>query len=254
MRSYEKANPEKPVLEQQASDKGINVVEISIKDAGANYKKEDGVLLPKSFFVIISGGEKTERLYFNIISNREKFRRIKIEFVADPNQLNPDGLLETAKHKQNHYQSSQEEEPDSIFIVSDVDHFMSELLRIKPECEKLNIPLIISNSCFEIWLYYAYYDNNQIKAFPVPADKLKISKKFRQWMPSNINPATAILNIEQNIENARACYEEDENGIPELFSTNMFRLAESLLPLIENELSAVIAENEQKKLRYRKRY
>jgi hypothetical protein len=252
MRSYEKSNPEKPVLEQQAAKKEIDVAEISIKDAGINYKKEDGILSPKSFFVIVSGGEKTERLYFKIISNQEKFGRIKIEFVADPNQLNPDGLLKTAKYKQEHYKSSQEDEPDKIFIVSDVDHFISELLRIKPKCEKLSIPLIISNSCFEVWLYYAYYSNSQIKAFPIPADKLKISKDFRQWMPKNINPAKAIFNIEQNIEFAKVNYEEDENGIPKLFSTNMFVLAESFLPLVKDEMAVIIAENEQKKLSYKK--
>jgi hypothetical protein len=60
------------------------------------------------------------------------------------------------------------------------------------------------------------------------------------------------LSIEQNIKNAQIHYEEDENGIPKLFSTNMFALAEEILPLIDSELKKVIAENEQKKSKKQK--
>ncbi|MDR1224627.1 MAG: RloB family protein [Tannerella sp.] len=65
-------------------------------------------------------------------------------------------------------------------------------------------------------------------------------------MPTHINPAKAILNIEQNIENAKKHYKEDENGIPALFSTNMFLLAEDFFPLIESELKRMNAETAQK--------
>jgi hypothetical protein len=241
MRSYEKSNPEKPLVEPEqpktAEHKEPPVV--SIKDAGLHYKKAEGELLPKSFFVIISGGEKTERSYFKIISNHDKFRRIKIEFIADPQKLNPEGLLETAKYKQEHYQTSQEDKPDKICIVSDVDHFMSELLRIKPECENLNIHLTISNSCFEVWLYYGKFKDKPVD-FKIPDDTRKISQSFKTYLGDKVkgglDPRKAIFDIFANIQNAKANYEEDSNGIPKLFSTNMFMLAKSLLPFIREEL------------------
>jgi hypothetical protein len=241
MRSYEKSNPEKPFDEAILSKTVKNEVTsaVSIKDAGQHYRKEEGKLLPKSFFVIVSGGEKTERSYFKIISNHDKFRRIKIEFIADPQKLNPDGLLETAKYKQKHYQTSQEDMPDKIFIVSDVDHFMSELLRIKSECEKLDINLIISNSCFEVWLYYGKF-NTKPADFKIPADTHKISQSFKTYLgykvKGGLDPRKAIFDIFANIQNAIANYQEDKNGIPLLFSTNMFMLAEALLPFIQEEL------------------
>ncbi|MDR2651980.1 MAG: RloB family protein [Prevotellaceae bacterium] len=252
MRNYAKSNPEKTAFLQPEKNVEEKVVpsSVTIKDAGANYRKEEGALLPKSFFVIISGGEKTERLYFKIIANQDRFERIKIEFIADAKQLNPKGLLDTAIYKQEHYKTSQEDEPDKIYIVSDVDDFMSELLEIKPDCEKLNISLIVSNSYFEIWIYYAYFEN--ITGFVMPENNLQISKSFRRWMPSNVNPVKAILNIEQNIKNAKTHYEEDENGIPKLFSTNMFVLAKGILPLIDRELKKLIAENERKQVKNKK--
>ncbi|MDR1224626.1 MAG: RloB family protein [Tannerella sp.] len=119
-------------------DKTETLLAVSIRDAGTNYRKKDGILLPKSFFVIVSGGEKTERLYFKIISNQDKFVKIRIEFIADSKRLNPKGLLETAKYKQEHYKTCQENEADKVYIVSDVDDFIPELLKIKLECDALN--------------------------------------------------------------------------------------------------------------------
>jgi hypothetical protein len=242
MRSYEKSNPEKPIVEpilpKAAKSKEFSVIPVK-KDAELRYTKEEGEKIPFSFIVIISGGEVRERNYFKVISNKNKFRQIKIEFVPDPGKGNPDRLFEIAKRKQKHYQTSQEDEPDKIFIVSDVDHFTSELLRIKPECENSDIHLIISNSCFEVWLYYGKFSNKP-DDFETPADNLKISQAFKTYLGNKIkgglDPRKAIFDIVANIQNAEANYQEDKNGIPVLFSTNMFILAKSLLPFIQKEL------------------
>jgi hypothetical protein len=257
MRSYEKPNPEKTVLEPKLQNNivGSEKSAFLIKDAGASYRKEDSIKLPKSFFVIVSGGEKREKDYFKIISKSDTFDRIKIEFVADPAQLNPDGLLETAKYKQEHYQTSVEDKPDKIFIVSDVDHFINDLIRIKPKCEKLGIILIISNSCFEIWLYYGKF-NHKPTDFIIPENYLETSKLFKNYLDKKIkggiNSKTAIFDIETAIANAKTKYEYDTNGIPKLFSTNMFLLAEQILPFIKIELNKLRAENEVKNRLYRK--
>ena len=257
MRSYAKSNPEKDTIprpEKTVVEK-IEPLSEKIEDAGKNYKKEDGTLQPKSFFVIVSGGEVRERNYFQIISNQDNFGRIKIEFVADPKQLNPDGLLETAKYKQEHYKTSQESTPDKIFIVSDIDHFYNDLVRISPECEKNNIPLIISNPCFEIWLYYGKIQNKPTD-FSIPEDHLKISKSFKLYLGKKIkggvNPKTTIFDVSIAIQNAKKNYEKDKNGIPKLFSTNMFILAEELLPLIDSELKKLNPQIEQKREKSKK--
>jgi len=257
MRKYEKSNPEKTSLipQQRLVEKKTTPLSTPIKDAGKNYKKEEGVFAPKSFFVIISGGEVREKQYFQIISNQDKFGRIKIEFIADPKQLNPDGLLETAKYKQKRYKSSQENTPDKVFIVSDTDHFYSSIVRIKPECKKNSIILIISNSCFEIWLYYGKF-NKKPTDFVIPADYLKISNSFKTYLgkkvKGGINPKYAIFDIVDAIQNAKDNFEEDKNGIPKLFSTNMFLLAEDILPLIQSELKKLILEKEQRIHTYKK--
>lgn len=254
MRYYSKSNPEKAVSKPKPKTGAITPVvesKITLKDAGSKYRKEEGVLMPKSFFVIVSGGESREKDYFKIISNKDRFERIKLEFIADPMQLNPDGLLEIAKYKQEHYKTSQEFEPDKIYIVSDVDHFMNDLIRIKPQCHALDIELIISNSCFEIWLYYGKLSTKPTD-FIIPTDYLKISKRFKTYLGSKvkggINPKTAIFDIKKAIKNSLDTYLVDENGIPVLFSTNMFLLAESILPFINEELDMLFANNEKRRL------
>ena len=257
MRIYEKLNLEKPAsisMQKLEIAKTMPIVEL-IKDAGNNYKKKEGILSPKSFFVIISGGEKRERQYFQLVSNIDNFGRIKIQFLSDPKQLFPDGLLETAISKQERYKTSQEDTPDKIFIVSDVDHFYNDLVRIKPECEKIDISLIINNSCFEIWLYYGKFDHKPTD-FYIPADKLKISRSFKKYLDSKVkggvNPMYAIFDIFVAKNNAKNNYEEDANHIPKLFSTNMFLLADEILPLIDIELMKRIEENKQKKRLFQK--
>ncbi len=248
MRYYTKSDPGREEPGHEPKDETFEASElsnISIKDAGTNYRKEEGFLIPKSFFVIVSGGEVRERDYFKVLSDNDRFERIKLEFLADPKQLNPDGLLYLAEIKQNHYKTSQEGEPDQIHIVTDVDHFMNDLIRIKPKCRNLNINLIISNSCFEVWLYYGKFTSKP-SDFIIPENNLKISKNFKTYLgkkaKGGINPKTAIFDIIPAIRNARENYNEDMNGIPELFSTNMFLLAESILPFVCDELDSLKAE------------
>lgn len=251
-RTYSKDNPEKEELLPRQKKR---TVEVGVSDALvgvtriSGYQKTEIEELPKAFFVIISGGQDREKKYFRIISDKDKFKRIKLEFIADPLKLSPDGMFELAQYRKKHYTTSQNEdaEPDKIYLISDIDHFINELLRIKPKCESEGFKLIVSNSCFEVWLYYAFKED--IPNFQIPKDIRKISWKFKGWLPSvipgGIKTTKAILSIDDNIENAKKNYKEDKNGIPMLFSTNMYLLAEDLLPLIEPELTNIIEENKR---------
>lgn len=250
-RTYLKSNPEKDLLPLQ---KKLNFSwenqDTSSDNVPFSYQKPDIERPAKVFFVIISGGEVREKNYFKIISDNDKFKRIKIEFIADPERLNPKSMLEIAQILKTRYLTSHDidsDQPDKIFLISDVDHFISELIEIKTICKNENFYLIISNSCFEVWLYYAY--RSTVPTFTPPAKIEKISKEFKKWLPEvisgGVNPTKSVLLIHENIKNAKENYHEAENGIPELYSTNMFILAEELIPMIEPELSNLIKRNQK---------
>ena len=81
--------------------------------------------------------------------------------------------------------------------------------------------------------------------------KEEISLSFKKWANSRIEggvkPTKAIFKIEENIINAKSNYSE-EKGLPTLFSTQMFRLAEQLLPYVIDGIKYIEKENEKKRL------
>jgi len=107
-RTYKKGSPERDLLPQQKKKTvEVGVEQVPLSDIRMSaYQKADREEMPKTFFVIISGGEVREKDYFRIISNQDKFKRIKLEFIADPLKLSPDGMFELAKYKKARYTTS----------------------------------------------------------------------------------------------------------------------------------------------------
>lgn len=242
-RYYQKGNPDKEPLQSVK----INTKKVSSDKNAAKflfrqkYTKPDAFKYPQKLVVVYSGGTEREKDYFRLIDKNPTLFPVRIDFYADPNfeKGGRPSIVQFAKDKTDEYkESASEENPDSYFLLTDVDHFERFLREMKIECEENDIELIISNSCFEVWLYYAE-KSDRCSAFNVPENKMEVSSAFKTWanaeVKGGLKPTKAILNIEQNIENAKKNYEE-EDGFPNLFSTQMFRLAEHLLPFVKNIL------------------
>ncbi len=209
-----------------------------------SYTKQDGTL-SAALFIIISGGTKRERDYFAKIADIKTFPRIDLRFISRNKEtgeegLSPDKLFNLAKSiKKQIAENETSDTDDSIYIVTDVDEFQSIIIELLPLCKNEKFNLIISNSCFEVWLYYGKIESVP-SDFVIPSKISKISSAFKKYLDDKfkggIDPRKSIFEIQTATINSRLNYEEDENGIPKLFSTNMFLLAEKLLALIENEL------------------
>lgn len=218
-------------------------LETLTKIEATGYSKAENVLLPKAFIVVFSNGEVRERKYFHwMIHHCEK---LKLEFFSNP--ISPDDLLADVMTKKAEYDlTAADETPDTYYTVTDVDHFYNDIVRSKPFYEEEGIRLIISNPCFEVWLYYSKRDD-KFDGFEMPEDRLKLSQIVKRFLdekiPGGCNPSKAVFDIKQNIAVARANYGEDEKGIPVLFATNMFLLAEDVLPYIEADIEAWIEKN-----------
>lgn len=202
------------------------------------YQKGEPTIQPKKFLVIISGGEKREKDYFMLLDKAARFfPNIKVAFNSDPARLDPDGMLLLYKELHKRYEQSESEDmPDDYYLLSDVDHFRGPLLRIMPECEKEGARLVVSNPCFEVWLYYSERAD-KFDGFEAPEEPLQISSAVKEFLDKQIaggvNPKKAILKIAQNIANAKANYQQDASGLPALFATDMYRLAEDIQPYVE---------------------
>lgn len=255
-RYYQKGNPEKEPLKAVA-DKNVTSTasnDIVLSVSMSAYTKPEASLQPKAYLIVFSGGTEREKNYFYLIKhNPLLYPDIKVDFFAEPNFEKGGKPLITsfAIDKVNEYrESASVENPDSYWLLTDVDHFEHFLTKMREDCNANGINLIISNSCFEVWLYYAEKAERCIE-FKIPADKNKISSAFKTWcnfqIKGGLNPYKAILNIELNIKNAKANYME-KNGLPTLFSTQMFQLAEKMLPYVKEGNKIILAKkNYQRK-------
>jgi hypothetical protein len=222
------------------------------------FSKEEGTLDP-TLFIIISGGEVREKDYFSLLKEKNGFTRVRVKFLDEDEDgkkgLSPDQMLPLAQKVKTKYDEGKGEDlSDHIYLVSDVDHFRSELLRIKPICEEEGMQLIISNCSIEVWLYYGKRSEKPSN-FEIPGNHLEISSAFKTYLglevKGGVNPRKAIFDVEVAIANAEKNYEEDAEGIPCLFSTQMYSLMQDILPLIKEELEALKEKNQKKAEMYK---
>lgn len=258
-RHYQKGNPEIEPQESVVTKSDVATFNSvgSVSVPNSRYTKPEAFKIPQALFVIYSGGTEREKDYFRLIDrNTALFPFVRIAFHADPNfdEGGKPSIVRFATEKTREYQeSASEENTDHYFLITDVDHFEQFLPAMRQECDASNIELIISNSCFEVWLYYAEKPDHPLD-FVIPQNKLEISSAFKTWANTQIKgglkPTKAIFNIERNIANAKKNYVE-EDGSPTLFSTQMFRLAEQMLPFVNDGLEQLRSEIERKKIEHK---
>lgn len=260
LNSYSKGEgkeSERPIIKKTEIRLDNHIQSVVISVAHDYLKKDIGI--SSSLFLIISGGEKKERQYFScILNNPQYFARIKVHFLTKEGEgFRTKELLETANELKARLKDSEVDSSDSFFLLSDRDHFYPEIVEIKPECDSKRYHLVVSNPCFEIWLYYTSFNlMPHENGFVIPPIK-QISNEFKRYLDQKgketggIDPRKAIFEIQHSIANCKANYKEDKNGIPELFSTNMYELAEELLPLIEPELNKLMEDNDRKEEEFR---
>ena len=131
-----------------------------------NYKRTVNTRPTEKFIVIAVEGKKTEPEYFGKIRDELKNGNIKLEILppldgasAPKNRLAD--LLSKLKYSKT----------DSFWLVCDVDRH-NNLHEVIKEAKKNKIQPIISNPCFEVWLYL-YYGNIKIEDSTVYFDELE---------------------------------------------------------------------------------
>ncbi len=240
-RIYQKADPSIEPLEVEKEEVVEGTPERVVPLPATRYSKGEAIIEPEAFFVVFSNGEVREKNYFSWMMRN--CPRLKLEFEGIPQS--PDDLLVKAVEKKEEYaKTASEMYPDKYYAVTDVDHFYNDIVRSQDDYVANGIQLVISNPCFEVWLYYSKRDD-MFDGFLMPDNLLKLSQEVKHFLnqkiPGGCNPKRAVFDIKDNISNARLHYAEDCNGVPVVFTTNMFVLAEDLLPHIEIELERQIS-------------
>ena len=133
-----------------------------------NYKRTVNTRPKEKFIVIAVEGAITEREYFRKIRDELKNKNIKILPPLNCASAPKNRLTELHSKLKNYSKT------DSFWLVCDVDRH-NNLPKVIKEAKQYKIQPIISNPCFEVWLYL-YYGNIKIIDYTVHFDATQINQ------------------------------------------------------------------------------
>lgn len=230
----------------------VPIVEIN------GYEKNEGVFSYDIVYVI-SGGEHKEKVFLRELINRKNIRSLRVIFESKANQgLQPYQMqelwrrIEVSREIYVNGESYQLDAVDRVFLLSDVDEFYKQLIQIEGKNEPEH-QWIISNPCFEMWLYYCFRDSPQrdlaiIEPLPVSQRSQEMKRLCKDLIDGGMRPEKAFEQMEKGIENSERYYEEDCNGIPVLYATQMHKMAQHLLERMNRNDKEYATFLENKKL------
>lgn len=207
----------------------------------------------KSIYIFYEGA-KREFDYFEYF--KELDSRINIEvYKLHPHEDNsPQGLLRIAenciiKSDENPNPKYNFIEGDEVWIVLDIDLDKDEsrkpqIENIKTKCKKRgNWFIVLSNPCFEVWLYYHSFSEKP---------KLKYSEKCVTWkqhvnnsFKGGFDSRRHPIFIEVASVNAKNNFVLLDSK-PDLGCTEMYNLANSIVPLLKEKLEKILKQIESK--------
>ena len=129
---------------------------------------------------------------------------------------------------------------DNVWFVIDTDSWGSKITDLRNFCKSQNAGLdneawyvSQSNPSFEIWLYYHKFSEKPVKN---DVDKYSSIKEFVDaQIPGGFDSRKHPAMIEAASQNAKATYEE-ENQVLKLYSTEVFKLGQVILPFVKDIL------------------
>ncbi len=197
---------------------------------------------------IFSEGAKREYQYFEYF--RELDSRINIEvYKLHPHEDNsPLGLLRIAekcvlKTENNPNPKYNFIEGDEVWIVLDIDKDRDEsrlpqIEDVQERCVELeNWNLVRSNPCFEVWLYYHLHSKKPDIDDDEKCSEWKcfINSSIKGGFDSRKHP----IFLETAAKNAKNNYWLENNN-PDIGSTEVFYLADTIVPLLSSKIKKVL--------------
>ena len=230
-------NPREEIVLNRESDVTSSVAPRQLK----GYEKTDGVM-SYSIICVISGGEKRERDFLKTLIRQKDLHSLRVAFISKEGQgLQPYQMQEQWEEIRKTKtiaiddRAFQLDEMDKVFLLSDVDEFYEQLVRIlESHVVEDQGEWIISNPCFEIWLYYCFCDKPlEDFASIIPLSPKQRSQELKHLghniVTGGLNGIKAFEYMLPGIAHSIRNYAEDSNAIPVLFATQMHKMAQFLI-------------------------
>lgn len=207
------------------------------------YERKDPTKDSK-LIIIYCEGKKRENDYFSYFSGISSRIRLEVEPPADHDNNSPLGLYDKAEIQLFGTDSVPPKyellDNDEIWFVIDTDNWGDSIseLRNKTKANK-NWFVAQSNPCFEVWLTYHFQEYQEFEGMDISAKwKLFLNKCVKGGFDSRKHP----VYIHTAIKNSKKYYEFSGFSIDIIGCTNVFRLAESIYPLVEEQIKKALSQ------------
>ncbi|MBN9293653.1 MAG: RloB domain-containing protein [Flavobacteriia bacterium] len=191
-------------------------------------------------FAIACEGGKREPDYFKLFEHFST--RVKVDviekkvldeelFHKHETKSSPKWVLDRAIH---YVEQEGLIDEDELWFVMDIDKWeISQLHEIIQYCnEKENWNVVLSNPCFEVWLYLHKKDNfDSTESKKCDEFKFEIS----EFDKGGYNPLNFIYEIRTAYENAKKLDSDSNNQMPKLLETKVYLLTESIFKFVSEK-------------------
>jgi RloB-like protein len=212
------------------------------------FERETPTREAKSIYIFAEGA-KREFQYFKYFRGMDSRINVEVYELEDDENNSPLGLLNIAKkciiaNEENPNPKYSFQENDEVWIVLDTDKDKgesrkSQIEKVRGYCKETESWFLAqSNPCFEVWLYYHLQSEKPIFAENEYCSGWKelVNKSISGGFDSRKHP----IFIENASNNAEKNYTSQEN-IPDIGSTEVFKLSQSILPLVKIKIMQVLS-------------
>ena len=217
-----------------------------------DYVKKDPSRLSNKLYIVSEGIHK-EPEYFEFFKGLSS--NLEIITIPPTDGTDPLKLIENAREKffsENPKYKLDYSQGDKVWFVFDTDSWKTEgkIIPLQQFCEEQNKksfedilglrPYRIwnwaqSNPCFEIWLYYHIYENTP------DSNDIEKCGTFKEFVSKSITGGFSLekhpVFLEDAIKNSQKNYRKCDDGMPDLYSTELHLLGGEILPFVKEELN-----------------
>lgn len=200
------------------------------------YNRETPVELVRDYklFAIACEGGKREPRYFNVFQHLSK--KIKVDVIE--NYVTDEEMFR--KHETNsaprwvlnramrYIEKNDLKDEDDLWFVIDKDRWAdSQIRELASYCDKYpNWHIVISNPCFEIWLYF--HKKAEINSSPsISCNDFK--KEISNLEKGGYHPLKFIPDFQKAIVNAKANDSDVNHFMPKIKETKVYQLGEAIV-------------------------
>ncbi|TAE16101.1 MAG: RloB domain-containing protein [Bacteroidetes bacterium] len=194
------------------------------------YTPEEPTEDAKKIYIFCEGA-KREKDYFKQFIGRDSRIDLIVYDLKDTEDNSASGLVSIANKSLEKYQKL---EVDEVWIVLDTDthgnpHRIEKLKEMREQCQAEGWQVAQSNPCFEVWLYYHFQaEKPELENMDVP----KVWKDLlNDAIKGGFSSKRHFVLVKTAIENAQNVFQLDENGFPELATTEVHQLAQNILAI-----------------------